>query len=335
MAVELTIKYLADSLEGSSLSRTLSGSDHGWVEYCNQRGQLFYANAVSDDFYQKYHQQAIDIIASHAIQDDRKNIGFINHLSNILVNDEFIFPMFGVASSNSDQLEITTGMSRLIASMVNGRTAQELKTVAFVPNGQTPVQLKKAKPLTSTKEFEKIYNLKDIDYEILMTDSLAEDMSEFCFKRSVLKHSIYDKPDQAMPHTVVGDTVLTFWHKHIRKDKIHLNIRCTPEVEKLIQPSQLFSWEVAHENAKEWEWSYGRILGAYRKSDSLTYSVNFDDPIYANLWLYDVTEPVHLELLFPWMTGQYTCCHSKNKKALFFDTSSDVTSMQIISDWVK
>jgi hypothetical protein len=330
MAVELTIKYLADSLEGSSLSRTLSGPDHGWVEYCNRRGQLFYADAVSDEFYQKCHQQAIDIIAKHVTQDDRKNIGFINHLSNILVNDEFILPMFGVMSSNSDQLKITTGMSRLIASMVNGRTAQELKTVVFVPHGQKPVQLKKAKPLTSTREFEKIYNLKDIDYEILMTDSLAEDMSEFCFKRSVLKHSIYDKSDQAMPHTVVGDTVLKFWSKHVRKDKIHLNIRCTPEVEKLIQPSQLFSWDVVHENASEWSWSYGRILGAYRKSDSVEV-----DPIYANLWLYDVTEPVHLELLLPWMTGYYTCCHSKNKKALFFDTANDVTSMQIISDWVK
>ena len=33
------------------------------------------------------------------------------------------------------------------------------------------------------------------------------------------------------------------------------------------------------------------------------------------------------------MTGQYTCCHTKNKKALLFDTSADVTSMQVIGDW--
>jgi hypothetical protein len=44
---------------------------------------------------------------------------------------------------------------------------------------------------------------------------------------------------------------------------------------------------------------------------------------------------VYLELLLPWMTGQFTCCHTKNKKALFFDTSTDVTSMQVVGDWVK
>jgi hypothetical protein len=68
-------------------------------------------------FYQKYHQQAVDIIAKHVTQDDKKNIGFINHLSNILVNDEFVLPMFGVVPKNSEKLEITTGISTLIASM--------------------------------------------------------------------------------------------------------------------------------------------------------------------------------------------------------------------------
>ena len=331
MAEKLTIKYLTDSVEGNSLSTILTGPNHGWVEYCNQRGQLFYADAVSEKFYQKYHRQAIDIITRYTLQDNKKNLGFINHLSNILVNDEFVLPMFGVVPKNSEKLEITTGISRLIASILNGRTAQELKTVVFVPHGQKPLQLKNAKLLTSTDEFVNIYNLKDIDYEILMSDCPDGDMSEFCFDRSVLKHSIYDKTDQAAPHTHIGYDVLEFWSKHIKENKIHLNIRCAPEVEKLIQPSQLFSWNVLPEDSDNWGWSYGKILGAYRKSDLLQQM----ETIHANLWLYDVTEPVHLELLLPWVTGQYTCCHTKNKKALFFDTSNDVTSMQIVGDWVK
>jgi hypothetical protein len=110
-----------------------------------------------------------------------------------------------------------------------------------------------------------------------------------------------------------------------------LNIRCTPEVEKLIQPSKFFTWDVVHEKAEEWQWSYGKILGAYRKTET---PLGYDES-QLHLWLYDATEPVYLELLFPWITGQYTCCHTKNKKALFFDTSSDVTSMQLVGDWVK
>lgn len=329
MAAELTIKYVVDSIEGNSLSTTVTGENNGWVEYCNQRGQLVYADAVSEDFYKKCRQQAIDTIVKHALVADKKQLGFINHLSMILLNDEFVLPMFGVVKSG--ELEITAGVTRMIASMINGRTARELKTVVFAPNAQSVTQLENVKPLTSTSNFEKIYNLKDIDYEISMSDNVRGDMSEFQFNRSVLKYSIYDKKDQALPHTQLGANVTTFWDRHVKKDKISLNIRCTPEVEKLIQPSKIFNYSVVHENADEWQWSYGKILGAYRKTEV---PMGYDQS-QINLWLYEVTEPVYLELLLPWMTGQYTCCHSKNKKALFFDTSTDVTSMQIIGDWVK
>jgi hypothetical protein len=330
MAAELTIKYTADSVEGNSLSTTVIGENNGWVEYCNQRGQLVYADAVTEDFYKKCHQQAIATIVKHALVSDKKQLGFMHHLATVLLNDEFILPMFGVVHSDN-QLEITTGLTRIIASMMNGRTATQFKTVAYTPDGQLPDQLKNIKPLTSTSNFEKIYNLKDIDYEIGMSDNVKGDMSEFQFDRSVLKYSIYDKKDQALPHTQIGANVTQFWNKHVRRDKILVNVRCTPEVEKLIQPSEIFNYNIVHEKADEWQWSYGKILGSYRKDES---PLNTDES-RIHLWLYDVTDPVYLELLLPWVTGQYTCCHTKNKKALFFDTTGDVTSMQVIGDWVK
>ena len=331
MAADLKIKYVVDSIEGNSLSTSITGPGQGWVEYCNQRGQLVYADAVSEEFYKKCHQQVISILSKIAADIDKKNLGFVNHLSNILINDEFIFPMFGVVPNGSTEPEITVGITRMIASIMNGRTAQELKTVIFVPNGQTVTQLKNVKPLTSTENFEKIYNLADIDYEISMSDCVAGDMSKFKFDRSVLKYSIYDKKDQALPHTQVGSNVSTFWARHIKNNKVLVSIRCTPEVEKLIQPSTIFNWNVVHEKADEWQWSYGKILGAYRKTET---PMAYDDS-HLHLWLYDVTEPVYLDLLLCWMTGQYTCSHTKNKKALFFDTSTDVTSMQVVGDWCK
>ena len=328
---QLTIKYVVDSIEGNSLSTTIIGANHGWVEYCNTRGQLFYADAVTEEFYKKCYQQVIAFITMHAMEENKKNLGFMNHLSNILINDEFVLPMFGSISADHTELDITTGLNRLVASIMNGRTARELKIVAFAPNGQTISELQNVEPLTSTANFEKIYNLADIDYEIGMSDAVAGDMSKFQFNRSVLKYSIYDKKDQALPHTQVGANISNFWNKHLKKNKVHLNIRCTPEVEKLLQPSKIFTYDVVHENAQEWQWSYGKILGAYRKTEKPT---GYDES-HIHLWLYDITEPVYLELLLPWMTGQYTCCHTKNKKALFFDTSSDVTSMQVVGDWCK
>jgi hypothetical protein len=214
---------------------------------------------------------------------------------------------------------------------MNGRTADELNTIAFAPKGQEITQLENIKPLTSTADFEKVYKLADIDYEISMADCLISDPRQFRFDRSVLRHSIYDKKDQALPHTQVGSNISNFWGRHVKKDKIQLNIRCSPETEKLIQPSKIFCWTVVHENASEWQWSYGKILSAYRKTE-IPMS---DNQSQLNLWLYDATEPVYLDLLFPWITGQYTCCYTKNKTALFFDTSQDITSMQIIGNWAK
>ena len=331
MAAELKIKYVVDSMEGNSLSTTVTGGDHGWAEYCNQRGQLFYANAVSDDFYKKCHQQAIDTIVAYALKSDKKNLGFINHLSTVLLDHEFVLPVFGVVPADSDELKITTGLTRIIAGIMNGRTAQDLKTVAYAPKEQTVPHLVNAKQLTSTKDFVKIYNLDDIDYEISMSDNANGDMSEFQFDRSVLKYSIYDKKDQALPHTQTGAGTTAFWDKHVKREKILINIRCTPDTEKLIQPSKIFSYNIIHEEPGEWQWSYGKILGAYRKSET---PLSWEES-RIHLWLYDVTEPIYLELLLPWVTGQYTACHTKNKKALFFDTSNDVTSIQIIGDWVK
>ena len=331
MATELKIKHLKDSIEGDSLSTTVTGPGQGWVEYCNQRGQLFYADAVSEDFYKKCQQMALENILDLAVPQDKKNMGFVNHLSNILINDEFVLPMFGAMPVGGTEIKITTGLSRLTASMMNGRTAQELKIIVFVPKGQAVPDLENAKPLTSTANFEKIYNLEDIDYEISMSDAVAGDMSKFKFDRSVLKYSIYDKKDQALPHTLLGSNILSFWERHFRETQIAINIRCTPEVEKLIQPSKIFKWNLVHETAEEWQWSYGKILGAYRKEETL---ISYEQS-QLHLWLYDVTEPVYLDLLFLWITGQYTCCHTKNKKALFFDTSADVTSMQVIGDWCK
>lgn len=332
MAAELAIKYLVDSIEGNSLSTTITGEDSGWVEYCNRKGQLIYSDTFSKEFYQKCRQQAIDIISESLSASNKKQLGFINHLSTVLLNDDFVLPVFGVVlADNNNQLEITSGSTRIIARMMNGCTTQEFKTVAYAPNEQIVTELENAERLTSTKDFVKIYNLDDIDYEVEMTDSVQGDMRHLRFTRSVLKYSIYDKKDQAMPHMQAGANIINFWDKHIKKEKISINIRCTAEVEKLIQPSKIFNVNVIYEEPETWAWSYGKILGAYRKSET---PINWDQP-RIHLWLYDITEPVNLELLLPWVTGQYTACHTKNKKALFFDTSGDITSIQVIGDWVK
>jgi hypothetical protein len=82
------------------------------------------------------------------------------------------------------------------------------------------------------------------------------------------------------------------------------------------------------EKPGEWEWNYARLVGAYRKNDSPIKKTD----LY--LWLFDIEDPVNLELLLPWVQNDYTCFYSQNKKSVLFDTT-DVTSMDIIGNWVN
>jgi hypothetical protein len=325
----LSIKYVVDSIEGNALSTTIAAENSGWVEYCNQHGTLFWGT-VTQDWVQSNKTTVLSNITQYALTSDKKNLGFINHLANTALNDNFVMPFFGVADS-AGNVKLTCGHTRLAASFLNSRESSELKIIVFVFKGGSAPKIQNAKPLLTTAEFEQIFDLQDIDYEISMSDCAEGNGTELEFTRAVLKYSIYDRKDQTLPHVTIGHTVTSFWDRHVRNEKIQLNVRCTAEAAKLIQPNELFKTYITIESDNEWQWSFGKILGAYRKNES----PNLHDKIQINLWLYDVTEPVNLELLLPWMGGQFNACHSKNKKALFFDTSTDPTSIAIVGDWCQ
>jgi len=325
------IKYIVDSIEGNSLITTATSPDHGWVEYCNQLGQLVYADSVNEEFYKKCQQQVINLILKYIVTKNQKQLGFIYHLSSILLNDEFVMPMFAVLPVDATDPKITAGITRMIAAIINGRDKHEFKTVIFVPKTQSWQHLENVKCLNSTQHFETVYNLKGVDYEIGMTDSINEDSNYLTFDRSVLKYTIYDQKDQALPHTLLGSRVINFWSKHMKNNKIELNIRCTPEVAQLIQPNKIFNYNVTLEDPTQWQWSLGQTLNAFRKNH-----VPVDwEKSSLHLWLYDVCEPINLALLLPWAAEQNTCYQTKNKKALFFDNSTDFTHMQTVGNWIQ
>jgi len=325
----LSIKYVVDFIDGNALSTTINQENYGWVEYCTQHGTLYWGT-VTQDWLQSNKITVLSTISQYALNSDKKNLGFINHLANAALNDNFVMPFFGITDSAGD-VKLTCGHARLAASFLNGRQAKDLKIVVFAVKGGTAPKIQNAKPVLTTAEFEEIFNLRDIDYEISMSDCVEGNGTALEFTRAVLKYSIYDKKDQALPHTGIGNVVTNFWDRHGKNEKIQLNVRCTAAAAKLIQPSELFKTHITVESDNEWQWSFGKILGAYRKNEG----ANLYDKIQVNLWLYDVTEPVNLELLLPWMGGQFSACHTKNKKALCFDTSTDPTSIAIVGDWCQ
>jgi hypothetical protein len=322
-SIKSKISYRSDSKEGKTFSTEFDGNQFGWVEYCVTKGDLYVCRHLDHELETVWNKQAVTSIREAFIDTDHKHLGFVQHLCQERQREEFLLPLFATLNE-TQQLKLGAGRSRYTALTANGEKIHAM--ILLVPHGHKMLLLHSCKQLTTTAEFDEMFGLQYLDYEITLeepTNGLP------VFLRSVIRHSIYDKQDQALPHINAGVAVHNFWHKNIRNyGKIALEVHCTERVAKLIQPSELFYCNIIVEKEGEWEWNYGRLVGAYRKNDNPVKKTD----LY--LWLFDVNGPVNLELLMPWVQNDYTCFYSDNKKSVLFDTT-DVTSMQIIGDWVN
>jgi hypothetical protein len=76
-------------------------------------------------------------------------------------------------------------------------------------------------------------------------------------------------------------------------------------------------------NTHEWQFSYGMILSA------------FDSNAQLQLWLYDVTESVHIELMMPWMVEGKNFYKTQNSKAVIIINDGRADSCELIGNWLQ
>lgn len=317
------IIYRTDAEQGRSFSTEFDANEFGWVEYCLTKGDLYVCDNLPNAVVQQLRSQAIASIKQSFMSNNVQQLGFVQHLSETRLKEPWLLPLFAHVSATGE-FELAVGRSRACADFANGFVPE--RVILFAPKGHDVSAFGDCKPLTSTPQFDQLFDLKYIDYEIGMSENSGE-LPQFL--RSVIRHSIYDKQDPTLPHINIGTGVYNYWQKNIKNyGKIVLEVRCTEAVARLIQPSEIFQPNIIIEKDEDWVWSYGRLMGSYRKNESPLKKLDL------HLWLFDVAEPVHLELLMPWVHHDITCFYSDNKKSVLFDTS-DVTSMQIIGDWVK
>jgi hypothetical protein len=146
---------------------------------------------------------------------------------------------------------------------------------------------------------------------------------------SKLRHYNYDVLDQARQWAGLSESVLKFWEKFTTDDKIHITIFCTEKTRSFIQESPLFNIKYLYQKPDEWQFSFGKILGADKSKNFISTG---QPDLY--LWLYDITEPVHICLLLLWANTDNAVYYSANKKSVLIDTSHG-SSILIIGDWVK
>jgi hypothetical protein len=328
----LEIVYNTSQKEKTTLSISTSADDSGWVEYCQKYGKVFNTVGIDRELYDTWRLNLMTELRQCLDNKNIKKLGFIHHMAHAMLTEEFIFPLFVSDTDGATDPKVTCGTTRLSASILNGVDTDQLKSVVYSTSQSPSNRFNNYKEIANTKDFNEQYWLNDIDYRISMSNTDDNTGKNLQVIESILKYSVYDKKDQTLPWLSQGNNVIQYWNSTLNEDttKIVVNVRCTQKVAELIQPSLLFDLKIQHEPEPEWHWSYGRLLGAWgpidaSKSKSHT---NF------NIWIYDIENPLYLDLLFPWVYGTHTCCHTKNKKVIFFDTSR-TTSIQIIGDWAS
>jgi hypothetical protein len=328
----LEIVYNTNQNEQNTLSISTSADDAGWVEYCQKYGKVFNTVGVDHELYDTWRLNLITELRQCLDDNNIKKLGFVHHMAHAMLTEEFIFPLFVSDTDSATDPRVTCGTTRLSASILNGVDTDQLKSVVYSTLQPPSNRFKNHKEIATTKDFNKQYCLNDIDYRITMSDANDNTGKNLQVDESILKYSVYDKKDQTLPYISQGNNVLQYWNRTLNEDttKIVINVHCTEKVAKLIQPSLLFEPRILHEPESEWQWSYGRLLGAYRPIDALKPRGHTS----FNIWIYNIENPLYLDLLFPWVDGTHTCCHTTNKKVIFFDTSR-TTGIQIIGDWAS
>ena len=322
-----TIKYQTDSKDGPEFQKI--SRVQGWVEYLNTLGQVYYFPQLNRQYYESRRQNLINRMPNHIVnQGGTDHLGWIYHLAQQRLLDKFVLPVFGSVDTVSGT-NIQCGNSRIEASILCGIGPEHIPVIAFCPSRMhisAP-----AERLQSTQQFNNIFKLDNIDYRIVFEES---DSSEITFINSVLRHTIYEgSPETTTHYSVNTFDCMTFWRKfQTENNQIEIQIHCTQQTQSHIVPSNLFKIEYINKNANEWELSYGMMLGAFNNQSRNT---NTNTKSKLQLWLYNITEPVHLELLVPWMTSQHNFYKTQNEKAVIINSENQSNGLQIIGNWVK
>jgi hypothetical protein len=326
--MDFSLQYTTDSKDGPSFRMT--SNTQGWVEYLNTVGQVYYFSGLSQQTCKSKLQQLIANMPQYLKNlDNGDYLGWLNHLAHQRLHDKFILPIFGSVDSLTGLQYIQCGNSRVNACIMCGIPGEEIPMIGFsASRKQLPIPSER---LTSTEQFNKIFELENVDYRLTFGFEKTNP-PEINFMNSVLRHTVYERPPEISSYySAKTKDCIDFWKQFQTPDeKFELQIHCTPQTRSLIIPSNLFDIEYIEKKSAEWELSYGMMLGAFNEK-----SRNSQNESKLQLWLYDVTEPVNLELMIPWVTHEHNFYKTQNEKAVIIYGKNQSNGLQVIGNWVK
>jgi hypothetical protein len=322
-------RYRTDHKSGSDWTQT--STTQKWVEHLNTLGQVYYVPQMGDLLYEREKQvrrQHLSIIFGADFHADTENFNFlvnapatylagIRHLAQIRMVEHFVLPIFAGINLDVNQLSIQCGHNRMTACLMCGIPQEEIPMIVFLKHNQHVPAL--ARPVRSTQQFSDLFDLDQTDYEL---NYHIDDAENVIFCTSVLRHTIYEIP--ALDRKKIETNYKKFWNRFRQpNNKFKIQIHCTAHTRSFVGESDIFEIEYVEKNPHEWQFSYGMVLSA------------FDSNAQLQLWLYDVTESVHIELMIPWMVEGKNFYKTQNSKAVIIINDGRADSCELIGNWLQ
>jgi len=322
-------RYRTDHKRGSDWTRT--STTQKWVEHLNTLGQVYYVPQMGDLMYEREKQvrrQHWSIIFGADFHADTENFDFlvndpatylagIRHLAQIRMVEHFVLPIFVGINLDVNQLSIQCGHNRMTACLMCGIPQEEIPMIVFLKHNQHVPAL--ARPVRSTQQFSDLFDLDQTDYELNYN---IDDAENVIFCTSVLRHTIYEIP--AQHRKKIETNYKKFWTRFRQpNNKFKIQIHCTAHTRSFVGESDIFEIEYVEKNPHEWQFSYGMVLSAFESNAQL------------QLWLYDVTESVHIELMIPWMVEGKNFYKTQNSKAVIIINDGRADSCELIGNWLQ
>ena len=317
------LQYFAEKTKGTYFNCYVS-NNYGWIEVLKHNlTNVYYYSSMPTELFQNFKVTAMDsfrYVNKDSDEYEQMVQGLLHILAQVRLNEKFVMPLFASQNHhNGNKIDITCGLTRFMACLVNGIEANNIPLIVLAKD--TP-KYDGWQKIETTQQFVELFDLADLDHNIgIDTDNGVPEVVN-----SIILHSIYGTNRNI--HTYgTSKKIADFWKKFISdtNNKIDITISCTEDTKALIQPSDYFNISYIITQPLEWQFSFGKMTGA-RLDKSQSNKLH--------LYLFDIVEPVNLNLLLVWPTEDYGTFYSRNHKSILIDMDHESTFV-IIGNWVQ
>lgn len=281
----------------------------GWVEYLLQTSDVYFAQGLTTQQYQDFLPTTLQTIKTFYHNKEYKFMSLLNRLSNERLEQPFSLPLFSDVRRGS---LFTCGNVRFTANVLCNIDPANIPVV-FQTEKHSPGPGGLAQQITSTDQIHALANLDQCDFRLDFSQEATP-----VVLNSVLRNTIHEADPTRDSFLYNGSCIFEFWRRFTHNGLINLTISCSNHMRELISFDPTI-WNITFCNLEHSGFGFGQILGKIKNSENPG----------LHLYVYGISEVLHLEYLLPWVHKKNVWFHTLNKQIHLFDTSREPSSAHL------